>query len=65
VAWFSFSRRRAERLLAEAHDDLEIRVTQRTAEFTIVNGELQSTQAELQSQKKYESILCLLSNILK
>jgi hypothetical protein len=51
MAWFSSSRRRAERLLAKAHDDLEIRVTQRTAELTTVNEELQSTQAELQSQK--------------
>jgi len=51
VSWFSSSRRRAERLLARARDDLEIRVMQRTAELTTVNLELQSTQAELRSQK--------------
>ena len=47
VGWFSSSRRRAERLLARARDDLEIRVVQRTAELTMVNQELESTQAEL------------------
>ena len=51
VSWFSSSRRRAERLLTQARDDLEIRVVQRTAELTTVNQELQSTQAEVQSQK--------------
>jgi transcriptional regulator with GAF, ATPase, and Fis domain len=51
VIWFSSSRRRAERLLAEARDDLEFRVTQRTAELTTVNQQLRSTQAELRSEK--------------
>jgi transcriptional regulator with GAF, ATPase, and Fis domain len=51
VSWFSSSRRRAERLLTEARDGLEVRVTQRTAELTTVNQELQRTQAELRSEK--------------
>jgi transcriptional regulator with GAF, ATPase, and Fis domain len=51
VSWFSSSRQRAERLLTEARDGLEVRVTQRTAELTSVNQELQRTQAELQSEK--------------
>jgi transcriptional regulator with GAF, ATPase, and Fis domain len=51
VSWFSSSRRRAERLLAEARDHLEIRVAQRTAELTAANEELQRTQAQLQSEK--------------
>src|SRR6267378_3667532 len=46
VSWFSSSRRRAERLLTQARDDLEIRVVQRTAELTTVNQELQSMQSD-------------------
>src|ERR1700730_7353391 len=57
VSWFSSSRRRAERLLAEARDDLEFRVTQRTAELTTVNQELRSTQAELRSEKDQLQLL--------
>src|SRR6266404_3925001 len=57
VSWFSSSRRRAERLLARARDDLDIRVMQRTAELTTVNLELQSTQAELRSQKNRLQLL--------
>lgn len=44
---FSSSRRRAEQMLTEARDSLEIRVTQRTAELTAANDSLQHTQKEL------------------
>src|SRR5882762_943099 len=57
VSWFSSSRRRAERLLTQARDDLEIRVVQRTAELTTVNQELQSTQAKVQTQKNRLQLL--------
>jgi len=57
VSWFSSSRRRAEQLLTEARDGLEVRVTQRTAELTTVNQELQRTQRELQSEKNRLQLL--------
>jgi transcriptional regulator with GAF, ATPase, and Fis domain len=57
VSWFSASRRRAERLLTEARDDLEVRVAQRTTELTLANDELQSTQAELRSEKDQLQLL--------
>src|SRR6266436_2128556 len=41
VSWFSATRRRAERLLTEARDDLELRVAERTSELTLTNKELQ------------------------
>lgn len=47
VGWFSSSRRRAEKLLAEARDNLETRVRERTAELRTANEELQHTQNEL------------------
>jgi transcriptional regulator with GAF, ATPase, and Fis domain len=47
VSWFSSARIRAEKLLVEARDALEIRVTERTAELTMANQELQSTKDEL------------------
>jgi formate hydrogenlyase transcriptional activator len=63
VGWFSLSRRRAERLLARARDDLEIRVVQRTAELTMVNHELENTQAELHAQKdRLQLLLDLTTN---
>src|SRR6266850_5383791 len=46
VSWFSSSRRRAERLLTEAHESLEHRIAERTAELRLANEELQSTHAE-------------------
>src|SRR5712691_6467494 len=51
VSWFSSSRRRAERLLTEARDNLELQVAERTGELTAANEELQSTQAELRSER--------------
>jgi transcriptional regulator with GAF, ATPase, and Fis domain len=51
VSWFSSSRRRAERLLTEARDNLELRVAERTSELRQANEELQGTQAELRSEK--------------
>lgn len=47
VSWFSASRIRAERLLSEARDALEIRVEERTAELTTANQTLQQAQDEL------------------
>jgi formate hydrogenlyase transcriptional activator len=47
VSWFSSSRFRAERLLSEARDALEIRVAERTAELTTANQALQRAQEEL------------------
>src|SRR6266853_6577212 len=51
VSWFSSSRRRAERLLTEARDNLELQVAERTGELKGANEELQSTQAELRSER--------------
>ena len=53
VGWFSAIRRRAERLLTEARDNLEFRVTERTGELTRANEQLQNTQAELRSRETY------------
>jgi len=47
VSWFSSSRMRAERLLSEARDALELRVAERTAELTKANQALQQAQQEL------------------
>src|SRR5216683_1944223 len=51
VSWFSTSRRRAERLLTEARNSLEIQVAERTGELTGANEKLQSTQTELRCEK--------------
>jgi formate hydrogenlyase transcriptional activator len=64
VAWFSASRRRAERLLTEARDTLEVRVAQRTGELTQTNEELQDTQSALQAEKKRLKLLLELTNNL-
>lgn len=47
MSWFAASRRRAQRLLRESCDTLELRVTERTSELVRANKELQNTQAEL------------------
>jgi formate hydrogenlyase transcriptional activator len=62
VSWFSASRRRAERLLTEARDSLEIRVAQRTGELTGANETLQSTQTELRCEKDQLKLLLDLNN---
>src|SRR5712671_3878202 len=62
VSWFSASRRRAERLLTEARDSLEIRVAERTGELRRANEELQSTQAELRGEKDRLKLLLDLNN---
>src|SRR6202049_3800881 len=62
VNWFSASRRRAERLLTEARDSLEVRVAERTGELTRTNEQLQSTQAELRGEKDRLTLLLDLNN---
>ncbi len=47
MGWFSASRRRAERFLIEARNNLELRVAERTGELTRANEDLQNKQAEL------------------
>jgi len=62
VGWFSASRRRAERLLTEARDHLELRVAKRTNELTRAIKELQDIQAELRQEKDRLKLLLDLSN---
>ena len=62
VSWFSASRRRAERLLTEASEGLEIRVAERTEELTAANEQLQSIQAELRGEKDRLKLLLDLNN---
>src|ERR1700747_2092361 len=53
MGWFSTSRRRAERFLIEARNNLELRVAERTRELTRANEDLQNTQAELRRREAY------------
>ena len=53
MSWFSASRRHAEQLLAEARDNLEFRVAERTDELVRANAELEDTQAALRSREAY------------
>src|SRR6201998_3158740 len=53
MSWFSASRRRAERLLKEARDNLEFRVVGRRGKFVGANAELENTQAALRSREAY------------
>ena len=62
VSWFSASRRRAERLLREERESLEIRVGERTEELTAANEKLQSTQVELRGEKDRLKLLLDLNN---
>ncbi len=51
VSWFSTSRRRAEQLLTDARDNLELRVAERTGELLRAHEELQNTQADLRNRE--------------
>ena len=62
VGWFSASHRRAERLLKEARENLELRVATRTRELAGANEELQTTHAELRSEKDRLKLLLELTN---
>jgi formate hydrogenlyase transcriptional activator len=62
VSWFSTSRRRAERLLTEARDHLEVRVAERTRELAHANEELQGAHAELRHEKDRLKLLLDLNN---
>jgi formate hydrogenlyase transcriptional activator len=62
VSWFSSSRRRVERLLTEARDDLEVRVVMRTSELTEANNELESIHVELRHEKDRLQLLLDLNN---
>src|SRR5260370_10363791 len=62
VSRFSASRRRAERLLTAARDNLELRIAERTGELTGANEQLQSTQAELRGEKDRLKLLLQLTN---
>src|SRR6266403_3190952 len=53
MGWFGASRRRAERFLIEARNNLELRVAERTGELTRANEDLQNTQAELRRREAY------------
>jgi formate hydrogenlyase transcriptional activator len=64
LSWFSSSRRRAERLLTEARDNLEVRVAERTSELTSSNSELQRTQSQLNIEKNRLKLLLDLTNNL-
>ena len=62
VSWFSASRRRAERLLTEARDHLELRVAERTSELREANKELRGIQGELRHEKDRLKLLLDLNN---
>jgi formate hydrogenlyase transcriptional activator len=53
MSWFSASSRRAEQLLTEARDNLELRVAERTGKLVRANAELEETQAALRSREAY------------
>jgi formate hydrogenlyase transcriptional activator len=62
VSWFSASRHRAERLLTKARDTLELRVAKRTGELTLANRQLETTQAQLRSEKDRLKLLLQLTS---
>src|SRR4030095_7918072 len=53
MSWFSLSRRRAERLLSQARDKLEIKVAERTARLRKLNDELLGQIAERAMAEDY------------
>src|SRR3981081_3795950 len=52
MSWFSSSRRRAERLLSQARDELETKVGERTAKLSNANEELQTEVIERKSAEE-------------
>src|SRR6201993_1848355 len=52
MGWFSASRRRAERLLIEARNNLELRVAERTHQLTRANEDLQNTQEAVRRSER-------------
>jgi formate hydrogenlyase transcriptional activator len=64
IGWFSVSRRRAERLLTEARENLELRVAQRTSQVTSINAELERAQVEVGTEKDRLKLLLDLTNNL-
>src|SRR5438105_3770527 len=52
MSWFSSSRRRAERLLNQARDELETKVQERTAKLSRTNEELQTEVIERKSAEE-------------
>src|SRR3984893_12095712 len=52
MSWFSSSRRRAERLLSQARDELETKVGERTAKLSRANEELQTEVVERKSAEE-------------
>jgi signal transduction histidine kinase len=49
VGWFGAVRRKVEDELRRSHDDLEVKVKERTAELSTANAELQSVNKELEA----------------
>jgi formate hydrogenlyase transcriptional activator len=62
VSWFSTSRRRAERLLTQARNHLELRVAERTSELSEANQKLQGIHMELRREKDRLALLLDLNN---
>jgi len=52
ISWVSASRRRAERLLSQARDELEVKVKERTADLRRVNAELHAENIERKRAEK-------------
>src|SRR5947207_9112458 len=52
MSWFSSSRRRAERLLNQARDELETKIEERTAKLSRANEELQTEIIERKSAEE-------------
>jgi len=50
------ARKRADRALQEAHDELEIRVTERTSDLTEANQRLQETQQALRASEERHAL---------
>ena len=67
MSWFSSSRRRAERLLSQARDELELKVEERTAKLSKLNDKLRAeinerTLAEDQLHQAEQRLRDLIAN---